>query len=138
MFDSHNISVEQIAKFTNCLPPEEVAAAKDKVDYFIWHYQFYNFRFSQLIGIVNRSKFSIWILEKSQRVTLQKPIDWFNLITFFTGPDPPKLREWAFVAYYSDKLYYLGGEDTITYKDTNRVDVRRSNESPWNNLFRFS
>ncbi len=43
LFDSHTNSVEQIAKFTNCLPPEEVAAAKDKVDYFIWHYQFCKF-----------------------------------------------------------------------------------------------
>ena len=41
------------------------------------------------------------------------------------------------MAYFKDKLYYLGGEDPKTKKDTNRVDVRRSNESPWNNLFRF-
>ena len=43
----------------------------------------------------------------------------------FTGPDPPEWREWASVAYFKDKLYYLGG-----WEDTNRVDVRRSNESP--------
>ena len=41
----------------------------------------------------------------------------------FTGPDPPEWRQWASVAYFKDKLYYLGGY-------TNRVNVRRSNESP--------
>ena len=46
----------------------------------------------------------------------------------FTGPDPPKWREFASVAYFKDKLYYLGGEGPRTWKDTNRVDVRRSNE----------
>ena len=48
----------------------------------------------------------------------------------FTGPDPPEWRKWASVAYFKDKLYYLGGEDPKTREDTNRVDVRRSNESP--------
>ena len=49
----------------------------------------------------------------------------------FTGPDPPEWRFAASVAYFKDKLYYLGGEDPKTYnKYTNRVDVRRSNESP--------
>ena len=41
----------------------------------------------------------------------------------FTGLDPPEWRIGASVAYFRDKLYYLGG-------NTNRVDVRRSNESP--------
>ena len=41
----------------------------------------------------------------------------------FTGPDPPEWRGYASVTYFKDKLYYLGGY-------TNRVDVRRSNESP--------
>ena len=41
----------------------------------------------------------------------------------FTGPDPPEWRRNASVAYFKDKLYYLGG-------GTTRVDVRRSNESP--------
>ena len=63
------------------------------------------------------------MLDKLLKVTLQKPIDWFNFIAFFAGPDPPEWREWASVAYFKDKLYYLGGV-------TNRVDVRRSNESP--------
>ena len=48
----------------------------------------------------------------------------------FTGPDPPEWRQYASVAYFKDKLYYLGGVDPKTEKDTNRVDVRRSNESP--------
>ena len=48
----------------------------------------------------------------------------------FTGPDPPEWREWATVAYFKDKLYYLSGKDPETWEDTNRVDVRRSNESP--------
>ena len=41
----------------------------------------------------------------------------------FTGPDPPEWHSCASVAYFKDKLYYLGGSK-------NRVDVRRSNESP--------
>ena len=49
----------------------------------------------------------------------------------FTGPDPPEWRDVASVAYFKDKLYYLGGEDPIkTWRYTSRVDVRRSNESP--------
>ena len=55
----------------------------------------------------------------------------------FTGPDPPEWRGRASVAYFKDKLYYLGGKDPKTRNNTNRVDVRGSNESPWNNLFRF-
>ena len=47
-----------------------------------------------------------------------------------TGPVPPEWRGLASVAYFKDKLYYLGGVDTKTYQDTNRVDVRSSNESP--------
>ena len=39
----------------------------------------------------------------------------------FAGPNPPEWRNYASVAYFNDKLYYLGG-------DTNRVDVIRSNE----------
>ena len=55
----------------------------------------------------------------------------------FTGPDPPEWREYASVAYFKDKLYYLGGRDPREREDTNRTDVRRTNESPCNNLFRF-
>ena len=45
----------------------------------------------------------------------------------FTGPDPPEWRSDASVAYFKDKLYYLGG--WFSNSKTNRVDVRRSNES---------
>ena len=48
----------------------------------------------------------------------------------FTGPDPPEWRRCASVAYFKDKLYYLGGKDPETYQETNRVDVIRSIESP--------
>ena len=47
----------------------------------------------------------------------------------FTGPDPPEWRKFASVAYFKDKLYYLGGEDPKTRNFTKRVDVRRSNEN---------
>ena len=58
----------------------------------------------------------------------------------FTGPFLPKWRDGASVAYFKDKLYYLGGEDSKAWiwKDTNRVNVKRSNKSPRNDLFRFS
>ena len=48
----------------------------------------------------------------------------------FTGPNPPEWRKYAFVAYFKDRLYYLGGKVPKIWKDTSRVDVRRSNESP--------
>ena len=43
LFDSHNISVKQIANFTNYLFTYEIATIKDKVGYFIWNWQFSNF-----------------------------------------------------------------------------------------------
>ena len=46
----------------------------------------------------------------------------------FTGPDPPEWRKYASIAYFKDKLYYLGGEDPKTNISTNRVNVRRLNE----------
>ena len=56
----------------------------------------------------------------------------------FTGPTPLEWRKYASVAYFEDKLYYLGGEDSPgSKKYTNRVDVRRSNENQRNSLFRF-
>ena len=55
----------------------------------------------------------------------------------FTGPDPPEWRRYASVAYFKDKLYYLGGRDPESKEYTNRADVKKSNESPRNNLFRF-
>ncbi|PAV57168.1 hypothetical protein WR25_14063 [Diploscapter pachys] len=40
----------------------------------------------------------------------------------FYRPDPPEWREWASVAYFKDKLYYLGGLDFKTDERTKRVD----------------
>ena len=48
----------------------------------------------------------------------------------FTGPDPPEWRGGASVAYYKDKLYYLGGYVPGSGRTTDRVDVRRWNECP--------
>ena len=48
----------------------------------------------------------------------------------FTGPNLPEWRHYASVAYFKDKLYYLGGLNYNKGGVTNRVDVRRSNESP--------
>ena len=48
----------------------------------------------------------------------------------FTDPDPPEWRSGASVAYFKDKLYYLGGQDPESEEDTNRVNVRRLNKSP--------
>ena len=55
----------------------------------------------------------------------------------FTGSGPPKSRENTSVAYLKDKLYYLSGYNRERGQWTDQVDVRRSNESPWNNWFRF-
>ena len=43
----------------------------------------------------------------------------------FTGPDPPEWRVDVSVAYFKDKLYYLGGNDPKTKKYTHRVNVRK-------------
>ena len=43
LFDSHTNSVDYIAKFTKDLASYEVAATKDKVDYFIWNCRFCKF-----------------------------------------------------------------------------------------------
>ena len=48
----------------------------------------------------------------------------------FTGPDPPEWRKSASVAYFKDKLYYLGGMYPEIWENIYRTDVRRSNESP--------
>ena len=48
----------------------------------------------------------------------------------FTGPDPPEWRKHGSVAYFKDKLYYLGGYYPETSERTNQVNVRRSNEGP--------
>ena len=48
----------------------------------------------------------------------------------FTGPDPPEWRKAVSMAYFKEKLYYLGGEDPKTKENTDRVDVKRSNKRP--------
>ena len=50
--------------------------------------------------------------------------------TNFTGPNPPEWRNGASVAYFKDKVYYLGGLNSKTKIYTSRVDVRKSNETP--------
>ncbi|PAV87639.1 hypothetical protein WR25_26601 [Diploscapter pachys] len=47
------------------------------------------------------------------------------IFDFGGGPDPPEWRGGASVAYFKDKLYYLGGVDPKSWiwKDTNRVDL---------------
>ena len=48
----------------------------------------------------------------------------------FTGPEPLEWRINGFVAYFKGKLYFLMGLDPKENKETNRVDVRGSNEIP--------
>ncbi|PAV84362.1 hypothetical protein WR25_20817 [Diploscapter pachys] len=45
----------------------------------------------------------------------------------FYRPDPPEWRRWASVAYFKDKLYYLGGQDPKSEEHTNRVDMMNEN-----------
>ena len=65
LFDSHNYSVEQIAKFTNYLWPWEVATTKNKVNSYIRYFeQFFIF---QIFGINEYSKsFEIYDLNTRQ------------------------------------------------------------------------
>ncbi len=48
----------------------------------------------------------------------------------FTDPNPPEWRYEASVTHFKDKLYHLGGSIPGSGRTTDRVDVRRSNESP--------
>ncbi|PAV75304.1 hypothetical protein WR25_18476 [Diploscapter pachys] len=41
----------------------------------------------------------------------------------FYCPDPLEWRQYASIAYFKDKLYYLGGKGPETYQVTNRVDL---------------
>ncbi|PAV76565.1 hypothetical protein WR25_19201 [Diploscapter pachys] len=43
--------------------------------------------------------------------------------TPFYRPDPPEWRSFASVAYFKNKLYYLGGYDPKTHQATNRTDL---------------
>ena len=73
----------------------------------------------------------IWILDEFHEVlsTNSWTIDSKN----FTGPILSEWRLSASAAYFKDKFYYLGRLDSETKIYTNRVDVRRLNENPWNN-----
>ena len=81
-----------------------------------------DFRFLELATEVNHSKYMTRILDKFQKVCSTNPQMIYS--KNFTGPNPPELRDFASVAYFRDKLYYLGGWFS------NRTDVKRSNESP--------
>ena len=88
---------------------------------------FLNFRFLELTAQINYLKYLTWRLKKFQEVLSTNP--WIIDSKNFTGPDPPEWRKYTSVAYFKDKLYYLGGLESETGKN-NRVDVRRSNEKP--------
>ncbi|PAV73055.1 hypothetical protein WR25_13471 [Diploscapter pachys] len=47
--------------------------------------------------------------------------------TLFYRPDPPEWREYASVAYFKNKLYYLGGYILGTLITTDRVDAMNGN-----------
>ena len=87
---------------------------------------FLGFRFLELVEM-NHLKYMTWILDKFQEACSTNP--WLIDSKNFAGPDPPEWRNLAYSVYFKGKLYYLGGEDPKTTTDTNRVDVRRSNES---------
>ncbi|PAV56061.1 hypothetical protein WR25_01098 [Diploscapter pachys] len=45
------------------------------------------------------------------------------------GPAPPEWREWASVAYFKDKLYYLGGKDAGSFMQySKRVDAENGKQ----------
>ena len=48
----------------------------------------------------------------------------------FTDPNSPEWHMFASVAYFKNKLYYLGGYISGSSRMTDRAYVRRSNESP--------
>ncbi|PAV82525.1 hypothetical protein WR25_15892 [Diploscapter pachys] len=50
----------------------------------------------------------------------------FERKILFYRPEPLEWRDDASVAYFKDKLYYLGGKDPETNKNTNRVDLLMS------------
>ena len=80
---------------------------------------------------INHLKYMTWILDKFQEVLSTN--SWVIDSKNFTGPDPSEWRRYASVAYFKDKLYYLGGWNSASGKISDHVNVRRSNESPWNN-----
>ena len=131
LFDSRNNSVEQIAKFSDWINKYQVAATSDKVNNYDFavelihiiqivaiHYQ-YSPGLFEIFDLKTR-QISRGLIKENPRI-----IDSKN----FTGSNPPEWCEDASVAYFKDKLYYLGGEERKTREYTNRVDVRKSNKS---------
>ena len=84
---------------------------------------------------MNHLKYMTWMPDEFQEVLSTN--SWMIYSKNFTGPNPPEWREFASVAYFKDKLYYLGGYIPESRTASDRVDVGRSNENPWNNLFSF-
>ena len=70
---------------------------------------------------MNHLKYMTWMPDEFQEVLSTN--SWMIDSKNFIGPNPPEWRSGASVAYFKDKLYYLGGYN-------GRVNVRRSNESP--------
>ena len=131
LFNSHTNSVKQITKFTNSFLQYQVATTQNQVNSYVRYFeQFLGF---QIFGITDYGKsFEIYDLNAGQisigPITIRM-ID----SKHFTGPDPPEWCKYASVVYFKDKLYYLGGKDgkdPRAWKDMNRVDVKRLNESP--------
>ncbi|PAV82797.1 hypothetical protein WR25_25494 [Diploscapter pachys] len=50
----------------------------------------------------------------------------FERKVLFYGLDPPEWRYGVSVAYFKNKLYYLGGWDPKAKENTNRVDLLRN------------
>ncbi|PAV89303.1 hypothetical protein WR25_05719 [Diploscapter pachys] len=63
-----------------------------------------------------------WTNNRTMQIIKHLPMALERNILFYR-PDPPEWRNGASVAYFKDKLYYLGGVDSKTRGDTNRVDL---------------
>ncbi|PAV83944.1 hypothetical protein WR25_02127 [Diploscapter pachys] len=72
--------------------------------------------FKELGQLARTSNRMMQIVKKHLPMALERKI-------FFYRPDPPEWRIDASVAYFKDKLYYLGGQDPETKEDTSRVDL---------------
>ena len=126
LFNSSTCSVEKIAKFRNWYWPCQVATTQDQVNSYVRCFEELKFQVLAIGG----STFEIFDLNtgKISKGLLNKTMS--DRFKEFTDPYPPECRNDASVIYFKGKFYYLGGTDRKTGKDTNRVDVRRSNENP--------
>ncbi|PAV77909.1 hypothetical protein WR25_14004 isoform A [Diploscapter pachys] len=81
------------------------------------------------IGKFNQSCNSYEVATTPDKIiVIDSTIDLFEIFDLKTqkiskGPNPPEWRGYASVAYFKDKLYYLGGKDPKLKKDTNRVNI---------------